>query len=105
MPAVFTVTNTLDNVSPGSLHWAITQANKDTASPSIINFAIPVSGIHTIQVRGSGLPTITHPVIIDGESEAFPLGPSHIGRVAFGFHAELWAQSDFSCTLSDGVRP
>jgi hypothetical protein len=68
-PATFTVTNTLNDGSPGSLRWAITQANADTDSLATINFKIAASGVQTISV-GSQLPTITHPVVIDGTTQS-----------------------------------
>ena len=62
----FTVTNTNDS-GAGSLRQAITDAN---ASPGLdtITFSIGGSGPHTITLSSS-LPSITDPVIIDGESE------------------------------------
>lgn len=44
----FTVINT-NNSGPGSLYQAIIDANADTIFPTIINFNIPGSGIHTIK--------------------------------------------------------
>jgi hypothetical protein len=68
LPSIFTVTNTLDDGSARSLRWAINQANADTAALATINFNIAPSGMQTIRV-GSALPTITHPVVIDGTTE------------------------------------
>src|SRR5258708_5339625 len=67
--STFTVINTLDDGTAGSLRWAITQANADAAALSTINFNIAPSGMQTIYLN-SALPVITHPVIIDGTSEA-----------------------------------
>jgi Periplasmic copper-binding protein (NosD) len=64
-PAVFTVVNTLDDGSAGSLRWAINQANADADPVSNINFNIPGTGAHTIALTPA-LPTITHPLVIDG---------------------------------------
>jgi len=66
--SIFTVTNTLDNGNPGSLRWAINQANADADPVSNINFYIPGSGLQTIAPT-SALPTITHPVVIDGYTQ------------------------------------
>jgi hypothetical protein len=68
-PAVFTVTSTLDDGSSGSLRWALSQANADTDPLSTINFSIATSGVQTISI-GSQLPTIIHPVFIDGTTES-----------------------------------
>ncbi len=57
---VFTVTNTLDNTSMGSLRWAIGQVNSDTtdtaASPDQIDFNIPTGrpGLNELTTRASG---------------------------------------------------
>jgi uncharacterized repeat protein (TIGR01451 family) len=67
--ATFTVTNTNDD-GPGSLAQAILDANAN-AGLDMINFSIG-SGVQTIDVgsvRGTGLPTITDPVIIDGTTQ------------------------------------
>src|SRR5262249_41503501 len=74
-PATFTVSNTLDDGSTGSLRWAITQVNNDSsdsaAQPDIIAFNIAASVVQTIQVGSSSaylglpLPNITNPVIMD----------------------------------------
>jgi parallel beta-helix repeat protein len=74
-PAIFTVTNTLDDGSAGSLRWAINQANADSDPASTINFNIAAAGEQTISVGSSNvypgeeLPAITHPVTIDGFSQ------------------------------------
>ena len=44
-PAIFVVTNTLDDGRAGSLRWAITQANADADPLSTINFNIAPSGM------------------------------------------------------------
>jgi uncharacterized repeat protein (TIGR01451 family) len=65
----FTVTNTLDDGSVGSLRWAIGQVNADAgAGTDTIAFDIPGPGVHTIAV-GSELPTVLHPVVIDGYTQ------------------------------------
>ncbi len=67
--AVFTVLNTSDNTSDGSLRWAIQQANSDKDPASLINFAIPGTGLQTITPQ-SALPAITHPTAIDGSTQS-----------------------------------
>ena len=64
---VFTVTNTLDDGSAGSLRWAINQANANSGIDTI-DFNIAGTGPHVISV-GSELPTIDDAIIIDGWSE------------------------------------
>ena len=54
----FTVTNTLDDGSTGSLRWAINSANADIGlGTDTIAFDIPGPGVHTIAV-GSPLPVV-----------------------------------------------
>ncbi len=73
VPSTFTVTNTLDDGSAGSLRWAINQVNADPAAtaaqPDTIDFAISGSGVQAIQLT-SALPAITAPVTLDGASQA-----------------------------------
>jgi hypothetical protein len=57
--ATFWVTNTTDNANPGSLRWAITQANGN-AGPDSIHFGIAGAGPHTIFVL-SQLPQLADP--------------------------------------------
>jgi hypothetical protein len=66
--STFTVVNTNDS-GAGSLRDAITRVNADT-QPGIdtINFAIAGAGVHTI-IPLSGLPKITHAVVIDGTTQ------------------------------------
>jgi hypothetical protein len=67
LPSTFTVTNTNDS-GPGSLRAAITQVNQDTQpGTDTITFAIG-SGAQTI-VPLTALPTITHPVVINGTTQ------------------------------------
>ena len=69
MLSTFTVTDTLDDGNTGSLRWAINQVNADTGTGvDTIDFDIPGTGPFTI-VPTSALPTITHPVLIDGYSQ------------------------------------
>jgi hypothetical protein len=59
-----------DQVTAGdqcTLRAAIQEANS-TVGLDVINFAIPGSGLQTIQLN-TGLPTITNPVLIDGYSQ------------------------------------
>jgi hypothetical protein len=67
LPATFTVRTNLDS-GVGSLRDAIMKVNLDpNPGTDIINFAIGF-GVRTIALR-SALPTITHPVIIDGTTQ------------------------------------
>lgn len=66
--ATFTVTNSSDAASPGTLRWAINQANLDVTKDNIW-FSIPPLGTPaTIQPTGT-LPFITMPLTIDGWSQ------------------------------------
>jgi uncharacterized repeat protein (TIGR01451 family) len=65
--ATFTVINTTDTTSPGSLRWAIGQSNA-TPGSNTINFNIANAGVQTIAIT-SALPAITVPVTIDGATE------------------------------------
>jgi hypothetical protein len=64
--ATFLVTNT-SNSGAGSLRQAILDSNV-AAGPNRIEFNIAGSGVHTIAPT-SALPTVTHPVTIDGTSQ------------------------------------
>jgi len=64
--ATFTVTNTNDS-GAGSLRQAIIDANA-TAAIDTINFNIPGSGLHTLNLT-SFLPFIDQPIIIDGTTQ------------------------------------
>src|SRR3979490_432874 len=68
----YTVTNTNDTLTAGTLRQAITDANAHSNSPvwtpDRIHFSIPGNGPHTIS-PASALPTITDPVVIDGYTQ------------------------------------
>jgi hypothetical protein len=67
--ATFTVVNTLDDGSTGSLRWAINQVNaRNGSGVNTINFNLTGAGPFTISPQ-SPLPAITHPVLIDGYSQ------------------------------------
>lgn len=66
LPSTFTVDSIADD-GEGSLRWAISEVNAD-ATPSTIRFDLPGSGIRTIALA-TPLPTILHPVVIDGRSQ------------------------------------
>src|SRR5262249_12738692 len=72
-PKTLVVTNTNDS-GPGSLRQAILDANEsNSAPPDTIEFAIsgPIPGTGYFEISPlSALPTITHPTIIDGYSQA-----------------------------------
>lgn len=69
----FIVTRTADDASPGSLRWAIAQAN--ATNNAVISFAIaPIGsagGVKTIVLSATygGLPVITSKIFIDGWSQ------------------------------------
>ncbi len=77
---VFTVTNTSDNTSTGSLRWAIGQVNADATDTldqqDQIRFAIPATdpgysattGVWTI-APATALPVIARAVVIDGYTQ------------------------------------
>ena len=65
--STFSVTNTADS-GPGSLRQAILDSDAATAATNTIDFAIPGTGVQTIE-PASSLPAITQAVLIDGESQ------------------------------------
>lgn len=69
VPATFTVTNT-DDSGPGSLRQAITDANSNgnPADMDIVEFNIPGSEVHTINIL-SDLPAVTEKLTIDGYTQ------------------------------------
>ena len=88
----FTVTNTLDDGSTGSLRWAINSVNADIGlGVDTIAFNIPDPGVHTIAV-GSPLPPIRHPVAIDGYTQP----GSSPNNLAVGDNAVLEIELDGS---------
>jgi hypothetical protein len=106
--STFAVTNTGDlnpdsSVVAGSLRAAILAVDGDTTNtaPDTIDFAIPGSGVQTIQPQ-SQLPDITHPVVIDGYSQP---GASP-NSLAVGDNAVLLIQLDgeLAGPGADGLR-
>ena len=87
--AVFTVNSVADlgtgacDATECTLREAITAANAaaNGAQPDRIHFAIPGTGLHTI-TPASALPTITDPVVIDGNTSEFSAAFSLAGGVA-----------------------
>ena len=65
--ATFTVTNTNDDLLPGSLRKAISDANGSPGA-DLINFNIPGAGTKTISPL-SQLPALTGPVTLDGTTQ------------------------------------
>ena len=65
--STFLVNNT-DDSGPGSLRQAILDSNAATGATNTIDFAISGNGVQTIAPL-STLPTITNPVLIDGDSQ------------------------------------
>ena len=82
--ATFVVNSTADDGSPGTLRWAISAANIDPVADQIVfripastspNLNVPVPGFdpatQTWRIQlNSPLPAITHPVSIDGYTQA-----------------------------------
>jgi len=66
--APIVVTTADDNDLPGSLRWAIEQANM-RPGPDTIVFQIPLQNLHKIWVTAKALPDITDEVVIDGHSQ------------------------------------
>jgi hypothetical protein len=105
--STFWVTSTDDNggVNPavgagtGTLRQALIDTNADTSNTTAdtIDFAIPGSGVETIQPL-SPLPTITHPVFIDGYSQP----GSSPNTLAVGDNAVLQIELDGSLAGSQG---
>jgi uncharacterized repeat protein (TIGR01451 family) len=99
----YTVTNTLDDGSMGSLPWAITQVNQDTtdtsSSPDVIDFDIKNTGLQTIALS-SVLPQINNPVVINGNSESSQSGYSGPPLVAINGSSLTSSATIF--TVADG---
>ena len=100
--AIYTVDNTGDSTSAGSLRWAITQANDNAASgPHTIDFSVtgtisPTSALPTIisQISLDGAATI----VLDGTSagstaDGLKLGAGSDGSVIEGIEITLFAGS------------
>ncbi|HEY1381314.1 MAG TPA: right-handed parallel beta-helix repeat-containing protein, partial [Gemmataceae bacterium] len=68
-PATFTVTNTLDDGSTGSLRWAVGQANARTGTHDTINFGPLFATPQVIGLTGTQL-TVSDPLTITGTSVA-----------------------------------
>jgi hypothetical protein len=70
---------TVNDAGPGSLRQAILDSNTVPLGFSLIEFAIPGAGVHTIAPNSAGqgsLPTITAPVTLDAWSQG---GPDYTG--------------------------
>ncbi len=87
----FTVTSTGDSGNPGTLRWAITNANS-TPGTDTIAFAISGSLPFNI-VPNSALPPITDPVIIDGTTQS-----------GFAGHPVIVIKGGSAGNTSDGLR-
>ena len=99
--STFTVVNTLDDGSTGSLRWAILQVNADKSKAAdTIDFNIPGTGPFTIAPL-SALPAITHPVVVDGYSQP----GSSANTLAHGENAVILVQlSGASAGFSSGLQ-
>ena len=99
--STFTVVNTLDDGSTGSLRWAINQVNADKSKAvDTIDFNIAGTGPFMIAPQ-SALPTITHRVLIDGYSQP----GSSPNTLAAGENAVILIQlSGASAGFSSGLE-
>jgi hypothetical protein len=95
------VTNTGDS-GPGSLRQAILDVNADTSNPAAdtIDFAILGTGVQVIQPL-TDLPTVTHPVSIDGYSQP----GSSPNTLAADDNAVLLIELDGSLDTSSSPTP
>jgi parallel beta-helix repeat protein len=66
--STFTVTNTADS-GPGSLHWAITNANANSGTTNIINFQISGDAPYSIALLNALPPVINPWTIIDATTQ------------------------------------
>ncbi len=103
--STFLVTTAADNGDttnpvPGSLRQAIMDVNNDTSNTGTdtIDFAIPGTGVQTIQPL-TDLPSITHPVLVDGYSQA----GSCPNTLADGDNAKLLIALDGSADTSGPI--
>ena len=100
-PAVFKVTNAA-NAGAGSLRYAIVRAN---ASPGLdsINFAIPGSGLHTINLL-SALPTVTDRVTIAGNTQVGYAGKPIVElNGGYAPARDEWVDDQRSCVHCPGA--
>ncbi len=98
---IYTVTNTSDNTSQGSLRWAITKVNNDSSADTI-NFNIAATGVQTINL-GSPLPAITNSVLINGSTQnsGASTPPVVINGSALSSSDAVLYDSGGSCTIKD----
>jgi hypothetical protein len=80
VPATFTVNTTVDGVGPGTIRWAITQANQtpNLGVPDLIDFNIGGRGFGvtiTLNPALGPLGAFTEAVTIDGYSQGGMFGP------------------------------
>jgi parallel beta-helix repeat protein len=66
---IYTVTKVADNNLPGSLCYAINQANGDSKDINLIDFDFPTSGVHTIEPT-SPLPLLKTHIEVRGTTDA-----------------------------------
>jgi parallel beta-helix repeat protein len=103
VPSTFAVTNTLDDGSTGSLRWAINQANADTDPLAHVCFNIPGGGMQTISLA-STLPTIVHPMCVDGYTQpGASENTNPLGGADPSDNAVLLITLDGSSTGGDGL--
>src|SRR5437868_1311204 len=104
VPATFTVTNTADWLTPGSLRQAIADANA-TAEPDTIEFSDFFDSAQTIALGGELL--ITHPLTIDGKgANLTTISGGGVGRVfEFATSDNITLNSLRGLTLTGGKAP
>jgi hypothetical protein len=101
-PARFTVLNTLDNNSQGSLRWAVNQANTTAGADTIDFDAAAFSTAQTITLAGNQLPLTdaTGMTTITGPTAGVTVSGGGLSRV---FQIDSAATASFSgLTISDG---
>ncbi len=99
--STYTVTNTSDDGSTGSLRWAITQANADANPPSTINFQSGLTGTITLT---SPLPAITADVTINGPGAAnLTVSGNNSATVGTIFTINSGTVSISGLTIANGV--
>jgi hypothetical protein len=89
--------NTTADGGPGSLRQAILDSNAATSARNTIDFAIPGTGVQTIEPV-SPLPAITNPVLIDGTSQ-----PRFAGMPLIDLSGQSLARSNPLMIASDVI--
>jgi hypothetical protein len=106
-PATFTVTNTFDDGSPGSLRWAVNQIiadpNDTAVQPDVIAFNIPWNDLGHVYYRGQVNLNDVAPVPADTSSDADLANAALVGSgntIAAAYPYSWWSidlQSTLDC--------